>query len=58
MIKTRRKPVQINNLKVAYNKLYGVWVVKSPDGRSLEQFKRKRSAIKWAKGLRDFVIRR
>ena len=50
--------MQINNLKIVYSKLYGKWRVKTPDGRVLEEFRLKVDAVKCAKNLKDFVVKK
>ncbi len=46
---------QINNLKISYSKLYEKYQVITPDKRVLEEFEKEEDAIKWAKGIKDFV---
>ena len=47
--------MQINNLKIKWNKLYKKWDVVSPDGRILEQFDKSHDAVKCARSITDFV---
>ncbi len=53
--KKQRKMRQINNLKISYSKLYEKYQVITPDKRVLEEFEKEEDAIKWAKGIKDFV---
>lgn len=55
---TKWNPVQINNLKIVYSRLYRKWQVKSPDRRVLEEFRQKVDAVKWARKTKDFTARR
>ena len=59
MAQQRHKTVQVNNLKIMYsvNRIRH-WLVKAPDGRVLEEFRRKADAVRWAKKTKDFVRRR
>ena len=59
MVSKRLRTVQVNNLKVKHsvNRLLH-WYVQAPDGRILEEFRRKRDAVNWAKKTKDFIRRR
>lgn len=47
--------MQINNLKIKFNKMYEKWQVITPDKRALEEFALKDNAIEYAKNTKDFV---
>ncbi len=47
--------MQINNLKIKFNRVYQKWDVVSPYGRILEEFNTKPDAEKCARGITDFV---
>lgn len=49
--------MQINNLKIKFNKMYEKWQVINPDKRALEEFALKDNAIEYAKSIKDFVKR-
>lgn len=50
--------MQINNLKIKYNKTYEKWQVIDPDKRVLEEFDTEKEAIYCARGIRDFVTKK
>ena len=47
--------MQINNLKIKWNKLYLKWQVVAPDKRVLEEFDKQVDAENCAKTITDFV---
>ncbi len=49
------KTYQINNLKIAYSRLYEKWQVKNLKGVVLEEFKLLEDAKKWAEKTHDFI---
>lgn len=51
------KTYQINNLKIIYSKTFGMWVVKNPQGRIVEDFMTLENAKKWARKTHDYVRR-
>ncbi len=47
--------MQINNMKIKFNKSYNKWRVITPDYRVLEEFDKEKDAINCAKSILDFV---
>lgn len=50
--------VQINNLKIKWSKMNGMYVVYSPRGIALEEFTKLTDAKQWAKETKDYVRKR
>ena len=50
--------MQVNNIKIKYNREYHKWECISPNGSCLEMFLYREDAINWAKETEDFVVRR
>jgi hypothetical protein len=46
---------QVNNLKIKYSNMYEKWQVITPDGRVWEEFRKRDSAIAWAKKTKDCI---
>ena len=54
----QRKPIQVNNLKIKFNKLYNKWQVITPTKINLDEFDYRINAIEYAKRTTDFIKNR
>ena len=48
--------MQVNNLKIRFDKDIGKYEVITPNQRILEEFDKLDDAIQWCKETRDFVV--